>query len=395
MTINKLVVKVLTVISSGVFLLIIAKSITGKPSFQTNLSTRRLQNSIESLRREMNIPGASIAVIDNGEISWAKGFGIADTITEREVTTSTLFTANSITKTLTSLAVVKLLADKEIALDEPVNRYLTSWKIPKNQFTAKVPVTFRMLLNHTAALTSPYPDGCCGPKEILPTVKQFLNGKPPATNPPVTVNNVPGEKYAYCNGCYSVLQPAIEDVGDKPFKNLMNELVIQPAKMVNSTFDDTFFLEDSSTIAIPYDSNGTVHKEAPMRNPIFSTGLLWTTATDLALFNLAFTSALRGEDNLINQKLAESLIIPSSTPTRSLGFFIGNKNAQEESKGDYIFHSGSNIGYLSLSIISKDGKKGAVILINKGPNPFTTTEIPEYSFITDSLKLISNYNRWD
>ena len=75
--------------------------------------------------------------------------------------------------------------------------------------------------------------------------------------------------------------------------------------------------------------------------------------------------------------------------------FIGNKNAQEESKGDYIFHSGSNIGYLSLSIISKDGKKGAVILINKGPNPFTTTEIPEYSFITDSLKLISNYNRWD
>ena len=132
-----------------------------------------------------------------------------------------------------------------------------------------------------------------------------------------------------------------------------------------------------------------------MRNPIFSTGLLWTTATDLALFNLAFTRALRGEDNLINQKLAESLIIPSSTPTRSLGFFIGNKNAQEESKGDYIFHSGSNIGYLSLSIISKDGKKGAVILINKGPNPFTTTEIPEYSFITDSLKLISKYNRWD
>ena len=91
MTINKLVVKILTVISSGVFLLIIAKSITGNPSFQTNLSTRRLQNSIESLRREMDIPGASIAVIDNGEISWAKGFGIADTITQREVTASTLF----------------------------------------------------------------------------------------------------------------------------------------------------------------------------------------------------------------------------------------------------------------------------------------------------------------
>ena len=395
MTINKWAVKVLTVASSGFFLLIIAKSITAKPTFLTNLSNRRLQNSIESLRQERDIPGASIAVIDNGEISWAKGFGIADKITQREVTTSTLFTANSITKVQTSLAVVKLLADKGIALDEPVNRYLKSWKIPKNQFTAKVPVTFRMLLNHTAALTSPYPDGCCGPKEILPTVKQFLNGKPPATNPPVTVTNVPGEKFAYCNGCYSVLQPAIEDVGDKPFKRLMNELVIQPAKMMNSTFDDEFFLEDSSTIAIPYDSDGSVHKKAPMRSTILSPGLLWTTATDLSLFNLAFTRALRGEGTLINQRLAEALIIPSSTPTRSLGFFIVNKNAQEDSKGDYLSHSGSNIGYLSLSIISKDGKKGAVILINKGPNPFTTTEIPEYSFITDSLKLISKYNRWD
>ena len=130
MTINKLAVKVLTVASSGFFLLIIAKSITAKPTFLTNLSNRRLQNSIESLRQEMDIPGASIAVIDKGKISWAKGFGIADKITQREVTTSTLFTANSITKVQTSLAVVKLLADKGIALDEPVNRYLKSWKIP-------------------------------------------------------------------------------------------------------------------------------------------------------------------------------------------------------------------------------------------------------------------------
>lgn len=395
MVINKFAAKVLTVLSSGLFLLIIAKSIIPKPALKTNLSTRRLHSSIESRRREMDIPGASIAVIDNGKIAWAKGFGVADITTKREVTTSTLFTANSITKTLTSLAVVKLLDSKGIALDEPVNRYLKSWKIPKNKFTEKVPVTFRMLLNHTAALTSPYPNGCCGPKEILPTVEQFLNGKPPAKNPPVTVNNVPGEKYTYCNGCYSVLQPAIEAVGDKPFKKLMSELVIQPAKMVNSTFDDNFFLEDSSTIAIPYDSDGSAHKEAPMRNPIFSTGLLWTTATDLARFNLTFTRALRGEDNLINQKLAEALIIPSSTPTRSLGFFIGNKNAQEDPKGNYIYHSGSNIGYLSLSIISKDGKKGAVFLINKGPNPFTENAIPEYTFITDSLKLINTNNHWN
>ena len=384
----------LRVVSAGLCLLAIAQASRGAPTDEREPSIHRLQQAIESRRQQMAIPGVSIAVIDGGRIAWARGFGMADVATQRAVTTATLFTANSITKTLTSLAVVKLLAAKAIALDEPVNRYLKGWKIPENNYTAKVPVSFRMLLNHSAALTTPYPDGCCGPKQTLPSLVQVLRGEPPATNPPVTVNGVPGERYAYCNGCYSVLQPALETIAAKPFKSLMEALVLNPAGMENSTFDDTFFLEDTSSIAIAYDADGTVHRKAPMRNPILSTGLLWTTAIDLARFNLAFTRALKGKDDLINQPLAEALILPSSTPTRSLGFFIGDKSAKENPKGDYIYHSGSNIGYLSLSVISKDGQKGAVILINKAPNPFTTTDLPQYAFITDSLKLISEHHHW-
>ncbi len=391
---NRSNLRVLTAASSGLCLLAMAQASTGAPTVDRKPSIHSLQQAIETRRQQMAIPGASIAVIDGGRIAWARGFGVADVATQRPVTTATLFTANSITKTLTSLAVVKLLAVKDIALDEPVNRYLKGWKIPENNYTAKVPVSFRMLLNHSAALTTPYPDGCCGPKQPLPSLVQLLRGEPPATNPPVTVNGVPGERYAYCNGCYSVLQPALETIAAKPFQTLMEALVLKPAGMNNSTFDDNFFLEDSSSIALPYDADGRVHQQAPMRNPILSTGLLWTTAIDLARFNLAFTRALKGKDDLINQPLAEALILPSSSPTRSLGFFIGNKSAQENPKGDYLFHSGSNIGYLSLSIISKDGQKGAVFLINKGPNPFTTMDLPQYAFITDSLRLISQHDHW-
>ena len=146
-----------------------------------------LQQRIESLREEREIPGASIAVIKGGRIAWARGFGMADQERARPVTKDTLFQAQSITKVLTSLATVKLLASRQIALDEPVNRYLKQWTIPENKYTAKVPVTFRMLLNHTGALSNPYPDGCCGPFEPLPTVLQVLNGLPPATNDPVVV----------------------------------------------------------------------------------------------------------------------------------------------------------------------------------------------------------------
>ena len=353
-----------------------------------------VQKRIEELRQEHDIPGASIAVIENGRIAWALGFGVADLASERPVTADTLFQAQSITKTLTALATVKLLASKQIALDEPVNRYLTGWTIPENNYTATVPVSFRMLLNHTAALSNPYPDGCCGPKETLPTLQQVLRGIPPANNQPLTVERTPGSSFDYCNGCYTVLQPALESISKQSFRDLIQELVLTPAGMNQSTFNNRFFLNDTSTIAIPYDVDDQPHGRAPMRHPILSTGLMWSTASDLARFNIAFTQALNAKHKLISKGLAEQLSIPSSTASRSLGFFIGNRDADTATQGRYLFHSGSGNGYLSLSIISLDGNNGAVFLINKAPNPWLTTDIPQYNFIKSSLKTINTAKKW-
>lgn len=353
-----------------------------------------VQQRIEQLRQEHGIPGASVAVIEDGKIAWARGFGVADSASGRAVTADTLFQAQSITKTLTALATVKLLADNQIALDEPVNRYLKGWTIPENHYTAKVPVSFRMLLNHTGALSNPYPDGCCGPSETLPTLQQVLRGQPPANNPPLTVERIPGSSFNYCNGCYTVLQPALESISQQSFPALMQELVLRPAGMNQSTFNNSFFLNDTSTIAIPYDVDGKPHGRAPMRHPILSTGLMWSTASDLARFNLAFTKALNASHRLIKKDLAKHLSIPSSSDSRSLGFFIGNHDAEQKAQGRYLFHSGSGNGYLSLSIISLDGKHGAVLLINKAPNPWITTNIPQYDFIKRSLKAINTTNQW-
>lgn len=353
-----------------------------------------LQQGIETLLKEHDIPGASIAVIENGRIAWARGFGLADLARGRPVTADTLFQAQSITKTLTALATVKLLAAEEIALDEPVNRYLTGWTIPENDFTKKVPVSFRMLLNHTGGLSNPYPDGCCGPKETLPTLQQVLRGMPPANNQPLTVERVPGTRFNYCNGCYTVLQPALESISQQAFPSLMQELVLTPAGMDDTSFDNTFFLNDTSMIAIPYDVDGKPHGRAPMRHPILSTGLMWSTASDLARFNLAFTKALNSGHPLIDQPLAVQLSIPSSTANRSLGFELGNRDADAKARGSYLFHSGTGNGAVSLSIISLDGNHGAVFLINKGPNPWLTTNIPQYAFIKSSLKVINTEGNW-
>ena len=354
----------------------------------------RLQQRIELNREQHQIPGVSVAVIDDGAIIWAKGFGWADLENGRPVTTKTLFQAQSITKTLTSLAVVKTLQSAGISLDEPVNRYLTTWQIPSNTFTERVPVTFRMLLNHTGAISNPYPDGGYRLNQPLPTLLEVFEGRPPATNPPLEVTALPGESMQYCNGCYSILQGALEDIRDEDFANVMQALVLNPAGMANSTFDAATVLEDPKTFAVPYDPQLQRWPGAPVRSPVLATGLMWSTATDLARFNLAFTNALQVSNQLINQALAQQLTWPSSSATRSLGFFIGNRKGDDQEDGKYLYHSGSGIGYLSQSIISKDGQHGAVVLINISPE-WDAQEFPQFEFVNETIEQIGAHYNWE
>ena len=354
----------------------------------------RLQQRIELNREQHQIPGVSVAVIDDGAIVWAKGFGWADLDNNRPVTTKTLFQAQSITKTLTSLAVVKTLQSSGISLDEPVNRYLTTWQIPSNAFTERVPVTFRMLLNHTGAISNPYPDGGYRLNQPLPTLLEVFEGRPPATNPPLEVTALPGESMQYCNGCYSILQGALEDIRDEDFANVMQALVLNPAGMANSTFDAATVLKDPKTFAIPYDPQLQRWPGAPIRSPVLSTGLMWTTATDLARFNLAFTNALQVSNQLVNQALAQQLTSPSSSATRSLGFFIGNRKGDDQEDGKYLYHSGSGIGYLSQSIISKDGQHGAVVLINISPE-WDAQDFPQFEFVNETIEQIGAHYDWE
>ena len=359
----------------------------------SNTPPAPLVESINQNLDSFNIPGASIAVVDDGKITWASGFGYADLSVGKAVTKDTLFQAASITKTLTSLAALKTLDKHQISLDAVVNDHLTRWQIPSNSFTEQSPISFRMLLNHTGGISNPYPDGCCGPDYSLPSLIQVFRGEPPATNPPLVATYLPGSEYRYCNGCYAVIQGALEDISGKGFEALLNESVLKPAKMDASKFDNEFFLSDRSSIALPYDPDHVVYRNAPMRNPILSTGTLWTTASDLARFNLHLTDALDGGNDLIEEALARELMLPSSTETRTLGFYIGNKNAQTQADGGYLFHTGSNIGYLTISIISKDGQHGAAILINVSPE-WDAREYPQFAFITETLAIINKYYDW-
>jgi len=99
------------------------------------------------------IPGVSVAVIDNGKIAWAKGYGIKETGGNDPVTSETLFQAASISKPVTALGTLPLVEKGILNLDSPVNDRLVSYKVPENEYSEKEKVTLRRLLTHSAGLT--------------------------------------------------------------------------------------------------------------------------------------------------------------------------------------------------------------------------------------------------
>ena len=138
-----------------------------------------------------HVPGVSIAVINDNRIEWAKGYGVLEAGTDAPVTPDTLFQTGSIGKPVVAVAALHLVEQGLIDLDADVNRYLVSWQVPENAFTAQEKVTLRRLLSHSAGMphhdVRGYAQG-----EAVPTLQQMLDGAPPANSAPIRVSYVPG-----------------------------------------------------------------------------------------------------------------------------------------------------------------------------------------------------------
>ena len=166
-----------------------------------------MDNRIPQLLHEFAVPGVAIAIIENGEVVFQKGYGFADMEKELKITTKTGFNIASISKTVAAWGVMKLVQNGKIDLDAPAEQYLTRWHLPESAFNSNE-VTIRRLLSHTAGLSlHGYPGWT--PIDTLPTIEESLNGK---TNGSGRVEIIlkPGAKYQYSGGGYTILQLIIE-----------------------------------------------------------------------------------------------------------------------------------------------------------------------------------------
>lgn len=314
------------------------------------IATRTLAGEMQRL----HVPGVSVAVIRNGNIAWAKGYGVTQA-GGAPVTPQTLFQAASISKPVTAMGVLKMAEAGQLALDADINTILTSWKLPAG--SARRAVSLRQLLSHTAGTTVSGFRGYAAGTQV-PTLLQVLEGQAPANSGPVRIDTAPGDAWNYSGGGYSVVQQAMIDRAGQPFDTLMHETVLKPLGMTDSSFAQPLPRALLARAALPHDASGAAIAGGPHIHPELAAAGMWTTPSDLARFALAVQRGSIGAGGALSPTMTRTMLRPVMN-NYALGLEIDGKAPQQA-----FGHGGRNVGYENSLYAYVQRGDGAVVMTN-------------------------------
>lgn len=320
---------------------------------------RTLQLPLAQWMQVLAVPGVSIAVIDGYRVAWTKSYGVTTPGPHGSpITPGTLFQAASIAKPVTALAVLHKVETGRLDLDADINRYLRSWKLPEGEQQAGENVTVRRLLTHSGGVT---PGGFAGYDRTgpVPAIGQVLDGVAPASNAPARVVLKPGTEVAYSGLGYTLLQVALEDTLRQPFEAIVQETVLQPLGMQDSTFEQHLPGALQARVAPGHLGVGAIVEGGWRVHPELAAAGLWTTPADLAALVIDVARSSRGDKGkVISSDLARQAL-SLQQDGMGLGFVV-----REDGAHGYFAHSGGNTGYFAHFEMLADTGQGIVVMAN-------------------------------
>lgn len=315
------------------------------------------KHNLSDRMKELNVPGVSIAVLHDGRIEWARGFGVSS-VGGSAVNTETMFQAGSISKPLAAMAALKLVEQGKLSLDADINTYLTSWKFPSDPPAAGKPVTLRELLTHTAGTTVHGFPGYASNAPV-PTLVQVLNGEKPANTPAIRSEAEPGKRWQYSGGGYTIMQQAVIDVTREPFPKLLHDTVLAPIGMKHSTYEQPLPKQFQPMAATPYHGDGKPVDGGAHTYPEMAAAGLWTTPSDLVLYAIEVEQSLDGKANHVLSAAMTRQMLTPGMGNWGLGLQMGGAEGNR-----YFSHGGVNEGFTNMFVAYEKGGNGAAIMTN-------------------------------
>jgi CubicO group peptidase (beta-lactamase class C family) len=251
---------------------------------------------------DYHIPGATVSVVKEGEVLFAKGYGKADVEKGESVQADeTLFRIASITKLFTATAAMQLAEEGELDLHKDVNTYFTDVEIP-NTYPGR-PVTLHHLLTHTAGFEEHYTgSGARNASDVEP-LDEYLSEQMPARVRP------PGEVSSYSNYGMSLAGLVVQEVSGVPYDRYVEDNILDPLRMESTSTAQPPAPELRERLATGYDVEGG----EPVARPFeyfddAPAGSASTTATDMAAFMISHLQNGRfGEARILHEDTAKEM----------------------------------------------------------------------------------------
>ena len=344
-------------------------------AFNTNFSNPdNLEDFVQGKMQKAHIPGISIAFIKDDQVTSTIHAGYADVENQIPVTEETLFQIASVSKTVTGLAIMQLYEQGLIHLDDDINQYLP-FEVVHPKFP-EVPITFRMLLTHTAGIANNWEvydslytieaGGGDSPVSLEQFVQGFLTpGGEWYDGDANFTGTKPGDAFHYSNPGYALLGYLVEEVTQTDFPVYCKTNIFEPLEM-NST---AWLLADTNiaNLAVPYDPEQT-----PLPHYSFATypdGTLKTTAREYAHLLIAMLNdgSYQGKTLLQPETLEEMLTATADEGNQALTWSYSTLEDIYMGKlqnAKIAGHTGGDPGIFTITLFNRENKTGLVMFMN-------------------------------
>lgn len=312
-----------------------------------------IEKAASSFLAANSVPGIGVAVVQDGEIVWSQGFGMADLENFVPATSSTLFRLGSISKPITATAIMQLSERGKLDLEAEVQKYCPAF--PKKEW----PITTRELLGHLGGIRHYNPDG----KGDIPedSAKHFATMEESlqvfAGDPLVAK---PGTKFHYSTYGYTVLGCVLEGAASEKYVDYAKENVFDPAAMEETQADNFFAIVPHRSRWYHKDKSGAVQNAGVLDSSYkIPGGGLISSADDMARFEIAMMA-----NKLLKPATREAMWTPQKAADGSQNGYALGWATQKKYGLALVEHSGSQQGTSTSVILVPERRAGVVVLAN-------------------------------
>ncbi|WP_224484512.1 serine hydrolase domain-containing protein [Robertkochia aurantiaca] len=300
-------------------------------------------------------PGGAVGIVQNGELIFAKGYGMADLEHDVKITSSSVFYIGSVSKQFVTFCILLLEEQGKLDLDVPIQRYLPDFP----EYDAEL--TLRHFIHHTSGVRDyltlmnlqgkSYLDEV-DEEEVYELIKRQKE-----------LNFTPGEKYLYSNSCYFMLAMVVEKVSGEPIREFADKHVFKPLGMKNTQFyDDNTKLIKNRVFSYRFQGPGKGYANTIMRFDLVGSGGVYSTVEDLFLWEQNFyqNKLGKGTQAIIERMHEEGLL----NNGKSSGYAFGLVNGDHKGLKT-VSHSGSLAGYRANLLRFPEERFSVIILSNR------------------------------